>query len=172
VPGASSVVPDQTNVVAGSNVNWTAVGGFGPGGIQYYRYAWDQSPTHTFTDTEPQWSSGTLATAPLSPGTWYLHVKGFNGADIANGAYDYAITATQPAQTAPQIISIVNTSGVVNLVWSANSGSVYRVQYTPELDALNWSNLLPDISATNDTATTTDSPGEAVQRFYRVILLP
>jgi GH25 family lysozyme M1 (1,4-beta-N-acetylmuramidase) len=171
-PGASSVVPDQTNVVAGSNVNWTAVGGFGPGGIQYYRYAWDQSSTHTFTDTEPQWSSGTLPTAPVSAGNWYLHVKGFNGADVANGAYDYAITATQPSQTAPQIISIVNTSGVVNLVWSANSGSVYRVQYTPELDAVNWSNLIPDISATNDTATTADSPGETVQRFYRVILLP
>ena len=171
-PAAASVVPDQTNVVVGSNIAWTAVGGFGAGKIQYYRYAWDQSPTHNFTDMEAQWSTGALATAPSAAGIWYLHVKGFNGADVGNGTYDYAITATQPLQTAPQIISIVNTSGVVNLVWSAVSGSVYRVQYTPDLGVTTWSNLVPDISATNDTASATDYPGGEGQRFYRVVRLP
>jgi hypothetical protein len=41
---------------------------------------------------EPIWSSGTLNTTPTSDGTWYLHLKGHNGADVANGTYDYAVT--------------------------------------------------------------------------------
>ncbi|HSU53776.1 MAG TPA: NBR1-Ig-like domain-containing protein, partial [Candidatus Dormibacteraeota bacterium] len=171
-PVAASISADQTNVVVGSNVTWTAIGGFGPGTIQYYRFVWDQNPTHSFTDTEPQWSAGTLATAPPAEGTWYLHVKGYNGADVGNGTYDYAINATQPVQTQPQILSIVNTNGIVTIVWSAASGSVYRVQYTPELTLNPWSNLVPDVQATNSTATATDDPGADVQRFYRVMLLP
>jgi hypothetical protein len=167
-PTLSSVVPSQTNTVVGSNVTWAAAGGFGAGQIQYYRYAWDQTPSHTFAGTEPQWSGGTIATVATSTGNWYLHVQGFNGADIANGTYDYAISATQPEP--PQILSITATSGIVNIVWTAVSGSVYRVQYTPDFG--NWSNLLPDVQATNSTASAVDDPGGAMQRFYRVMLLP
>jgi GH25 family lysozyme M1 (1,4-beta-N-acetylmuramidase) len=171
-PGALSVVPDQTNAIVGSNVTWTATGGFGGGTLQYYRYVWDQNLTHAFNDTEPQWAAGTIVTSPTSAGTWYLHVQGYNGADVGNGTYDYAINATQPVQAEPQIVSIITTGGIVNLVWTAASGSVYRVQYTPDLGADTWSNLAPDVPATNSTATTVDDPAGAAQRFYRVILLP
>ncbi len=90
---AGSITPDQANPPVGSNVTWTAVNGFGPGKVEYYRYAWDTSPTHTWTDTETQWSGGTLATAPTSAGAWYLHVKGYNGAAVGNGTFDYSVTA-------------------------------------------------------------------------------
>ncbi len=171
-PGLASVAPDQTNTIVGSNVTWTAVGGFGAGKVQYYRYAWDQSPAYAFNDSEPQWTSGNIATVPTSAGTWYLHVKGYNGADVGNGTYDYPINATQPAPTEPQIVSIITTGGVVNLVWTSVSGSVYRVQYTPDLGSDGWSNVVPDVPATNSTATTVDDPAGASQRFYRVMLLP
>src|SRR5262249_41590850 len=88
-PGRGIGTP--ANPGTGENITWTAVNGFGPGKLQYYRYAWDQSPTHTFADTDTQWSSGTLITTPTSAGNWYLHVKGYNGADVGNGTYDYAI---------------------------------------------------------------------------------
>ena len=60
-PGVGSVSADQASPRMGSNVTWTAASGFGPGQVQYYRYAWDSSPTHTWKDTETQWSSGTTA---------------------------------------------------------------------------------------------------------------
>jgi hypothetical protein len=52
------------------------------------------------------------------------------------------------------------------------TGQTYRVQYKPTLAATNWTDLLPDISATTSTASTTDAPGSTPQRFYRVLLLP
>jgi GH25 family lysozyme M1 (1,4-beta-N-acetylmuramidase) len=171
-PIAASIVPSQTNTMVGSNITWSAVGGFGPGQVQYYRYAFDQTPGHTFTDIESQWSSGVIATALTAPGNWYLHVKGYNGMDIGNGSYDYAVTAVGAAPQVPQILSIVATSGIVNIVWSAVSGSVYSVQYTPDLGPNLWSNLLPNVQATNDTASAIDNVADVSQRFYRVMLLP
>jgi hypothetical protein len=107
-PAAGSVTPDQVSPRIGSNVTWTAVNGFGPGQVQYYRYVWDSSPSHTWTDTETQWLSGTLTTVPGSEGDWYLHVKGYNGADIGNGAFDYAVTATPPPVSATALVSSQN----------------------------------------------------------------
>jgi hypothetical protein len=168
-PGGASVVPSQTNVSTGSSVTWTVAGGFGGGKIQYYRYAWDQSPTHNFDDSEMQWSSGTIGTVPTLGGTWYLHLKGYNGADVGYGTYDYAIVATQ---IQPQILSISAAGGVVSLTWSAISGSTYRVQYRVDLVASNWADLPPDVQATNNTASAVDGAGAIGQRFYRVVLLP
>src|SRR6185295_207210 len=56
-PVAGSVMPDATPGCPGQNVIWTAVGGFGAGHVQYYLYAFDQSPTHTFSGSESTWSS-------------------------------------------------------------------------------------------------------------------
>jgi len=64
------------------------------------------------------------------------------------------------------------SNGVTRLAWSAMTGQTYRVQYKPTLAATNWTDLLPDISATTSTASTTDAPGSTPQRFYRVLLLP
>ncbi|MGB9625562.1 MAG: dockerin type I domain-containing protein, partial [Phycisphaerae bacterium] len=90
---AGLVTPGNSSPGVNEDLLWTAVGGFGAGTLQYYRYAWDRVATHAWTGTEPQWSSGTLVTTPTSAGTWYLHVQGFNGEDVANGTYDYAVTA-------------------------------------------------------------------------------
>lgn len=91
-PGEGSVAPDKGFLCTNGMVTWTAVGGFGAGTVQYYRYAWDQSPTHGWTGSEPQWSSGTLQTTASAPGVWYLHVRGYNGANVFNGAYNYSVT--------------------------------------------------------------------------------
>ncbi len=91
-PTADSVTTADTTVCTNASLSWTAVGGFGPGTVQYYRYAWDQNPTHSWTGHEPRWQGGLLVTSPASPGTWYLHVQGCNGGDVDNGTYDYAVT--------------------------------------------------------------------------------
>ncbi|HOX55287.1 MAG TPA: immunoglobulin domain-containing protein [Candidatus Paceibacterota bacterium] len=91
-PTTSTVTRDASFICApGTAVNWTAVGGFGPGKVQYYRYVWNQSPTHSWADNETQWTTGALATTPTSGGTWYLHLKGYNGANAGNGTLDYPV---------------------------------------------------------------------------------
>ena len=100
-----SVAPAAGTVTAaavtyGDEVSWTAVNGFGAGKVQYYRYAFDQNATKTsWTDTETQWSSGVLKVRPTAAGTWYLHIKGYNGANVGNGYYNYAVTVNKKALT-------------------------------------------------------------------------
>ena len=98
-PTADNVTPDKPCATVNASIVWTAVGGFGAGTIEYYLYAWDQSPTNIWTGLEPLWLSGTLATSPTATGSWYLHVQGYNGDDIANGTHDYAVTAGVPVAT-------------------------------------------------------------------------
>jgi hypothetical protein len=64
------------------------------------------------------------------------------------------------------------SNGVVQLAWSAIPGRTYRVQYKPNLAATNWTDLLPNLTATAATASTTDAISGAPQRFYRILLLP
>lgn len=92
-PIAGSVTADRLCLPVDENVIWTAVGGFGAGTVEYYRYAWDQSPTHAWTGSEAEWSEWENVTTPTAPGKWYLHVRGYNGEGVANGTYDYAVTA-------------------------------------------------------------------------------
>lgn len=88
-PSTSTVTCDKpTNTWSKGPFTFTAVGGFGAGKVQYYRYAWDQSPTHTWSGSEAQWSSGTLQCNATSNGSWYLHVKGYNSANVENGTLD------------------------------------------------------------------------------------
>jgi hypothetical protein len=81
---------------------------------------------------------------------------------------NFSLVAASPPVLQPLQLS----NGVARLAWSAIPGQTYRVQYKPTLAAANWTDLLPDITATNSTASTTDAPGSAPQRFYRILLLP
>ena len=63
-------------------------------------------------------------------------------------------------------------NGVAQLAWNTIPGQTYRLQFKPDLAATNWTDLLPDITATAPTATTADAVGSAPQRFYRILLLP
>jgi len=65
------------------------------------------------------------------------------------------------------------SGGDPTLGWYAISNRTYRVQYSGDLSANNWTDLDGDISATGATASKTDMTlGDASQRFYRVVLLP
>ena len=91
-PGAGSVTPDGSSPGVNSTVTWTAAGGFGAGKVQKYKYAWTQNAEHTWTGSETDWSTGTVQTEPTAAGTWYLHVKGYNGANVENGTAYYTVT--------------------------------------------------------------------------------
>lgn len=103
-PSSSNVTGDRSTSTWYNSSSFTftngITGGFG-GQVQYFRYAWDTSGTHSWTGSETQWTSGTLTkTATSDSNSWYLHLKGYNSADTANGTVDlgpYYYDGTAPA---------------------------------------------------------------------------
>jgi len=97
---------------------FTAVGGFGVGTVSGYRYAWDQSETHSFTGSEAVWDSGDLLLAASDEGEWYLHVQGYNGEGVTNGTLDlgpFKYDGTPPLNPT----SAVETNGAESEVWQS-----------------------------------------------------
>ncbi len=86
-PTAQNITCDKAAGIWHNTPGFTFTGsGFGPGGVAYYRYAWDNSPSHTWSGTESQWSSGTKTLMATSGSQgWYLHLRGYNGDNVANG---------------------------------------------------------------------------------------
>lgn len=72
----------------------------------------------------------------------------------------------------PFFKSIIRTSGLIQLNWSAISNKTYQMSYKTNLATSNWQNLGSFIAATNGAMTTSDNPGTDKQRFYRLQLLP
>jgi len=85
-PTDASVTCDKSGVVNTSAFTFTAVGGFGPGTVEYYHVAWDNSATHTWTGAEVQWQDSTMTFGAVLANTdYYLHVQGYNAQDVSNG---------------------------------------------------------------------------------------
>jgi hypothetical protein len=73
---------------------------------------------------------------------------------------------------APLIWDINSSSTNATITWNAVPGQTYRVQYNDTLNASNWNDWLPDVTATNETATAKVATGGVTQRSYRVMLVP
>ncbi|MFZ5516841.1 MAG: T9SS type A sorting domain-containing protein [Candidatus Zhuqueibacterota bacterium] len=88
-----SVPPSTLNLTcvrsgdnASTTLTLTAVGGFGEGTLEYYRYALVNSDSYNWTGQETKWSQGLLQLGIPTAGTdYYVFVKGYNGDDVANG---------------------------------------------------------------------------------------
>jgi hypothetical protein len=76
------------------------------------------------------------------------------------------------APAPPRIEWIRFDGALVTLQWTAIPGRIYRVQYTPNVDAPEWADLPGDVIAGGSAALKADAPAGAGQRFYRVRLLP
>lgn len=63
-------------------------------------------------------------------------------------------------------------NGKVTLRWNSFRGGTYRVEYNPTLLETNWTLLNPEVMAAGNTASVTDNPRSASERYYRVRLLP
>jgi hypothetical protein len=73
----------------------------------------------------------------------------------------------------PTILSLAG-AGTTNvaITWSAVSNVTYRVNYQSNFASTNWLNLVPDVTATNTTASAVDKPGDTAPRFYRIQIVP
>jgi hypothetical protein len=106
----SSPLPDPANQPRGTTFTFTNTAGWGAGGVEYYRYAWDTSTTHVFAGTEAMWTSSTLARQELVAGTYYLHVQAFNSANDAGATLDYGpFNIAPPITPADLTVNVADT---------------------------------------------------------------
>lgn len=83
-----------------------------------------------------------------------------------------AVVPAGNPEPAPEILSIDVTNGIATITWSSVTNLTYEVQYTDDLGSTNWSNVLPEVTATGPTSNETNVIGNTPQEFYRVALLP
>ncbi len=113
--------------------------------------------------------NGTFPFAGLLQGTdGNFYGTTYGGASYASGTI-FRLTITP---TPPVIQSITRSGQTVNLAWTTTLAKNYQVLYTTNLNPAAWHNLGSPIFATNITATASDNNAPALQRFYRVALLP
>jgi len=93
-----------------------------------------------------------------------------NVADDGTPSLGDSTTFTVTVAAPPSIVGIELAGTNVVLTWTAIEGHTYRVEYKDNVDGLNWSILLPNVTADASTASKEDS-FEAPQRFYRILSL-
>jgi len=92
-----------------------------------------------------------------------------NGAGITGGrVYFLVFRIVQP----PALQLDGPLLGRVTLTWNSFSNGIYRVRYKAAVDTSTWTTLGPNITATGNSASVTDTVGSQTQRFYQVTLLP
>ena len=75
-----------------------------------------------------------------------------------------------PSFTPPLLSVTYGPGNSVTLVWSAQAGLSYRVQYKDDLNAGSWNDLGNPVTASGATAQLSDTNNNS-QRFYRVTLV-
>lgn len=90
------------------------------------------------------------------------------GNPILSASQDFTVTVVDR----PLITSIVITSSVVSVTWSAVPGQLYQLQHATNLAEVDWDDVLPSVVATSESLTHTNSTGGSSQQFYRVLVLP
>jgi hypothetical protein len=58
------------------------------------------------------------------------------------------------------------------LNWNSISGQTYRVQSSTSLMDANWTDISPDVTATDITAGQSELILPDAQRYYRVLVVP
>jgi hypothetical protein len=70
------------------------------------------------------------------------------------------------------LLQAVAVSNSLTLSWNAISGQIYRVQFKSNLSDANWTDLIPDVTASGSSAQKIDTLGPSATRFYRVKVVP
>ena len=96
----------STDVALGTSAAFTATNGFGSGKSKAskYAYVWNSTAGEPSWAGASEWTSGTLTFTPSSVGTYYLHLRSYNGAGVVNttsatfGPYTFVPGATPVAK--------------------------------------------------------------------------
>jgi len=117
----------------------------------------------------PNNGAHTVVLPPLASSAARIKIQAVDNIFFTVSPGNFALVAPPPA---PALQPLRFSNGTVQLTWSAVAGKRYRVQYKSTLAAPAWTDLLSDVTATGTTASATDAPGPASQRYYRVVMLP
>jgi hypothetical protein len=89
--------------------------------------------------------------------------------DSANYSFNFGNGTLTVTGVLPFLITSVQlTNGVVTITWSSVAGQTYRLQYKESWADENWTDIPPDVGASDTTATGTNAVDAATQRLYRV----
>jgi len=119
-----------------------------------------------------QVSLGTTATDTSPVGPYPITASGIIASNYSISYVQGTLTVVPPPPPPVAQAPVLSGSGDVVINWNAASNSTYRVQYKNDLSDANWTDLIPDVTATGNIASYTDHPGQVSGRFYRIILLP
>jgi len=116
-------------------------------------------------------ASGVFSWTPPSPGTYSLRID-VSDDDLPSlsSSRNYTINVLGSGSAAI-IATIFRHDNSVEIAWPSRAGRTYRVQYKDTLDQAGWTTL-PDVAASNGSASQIDATASGQQRFYRVVLLP
>jgi uncharacterized repeat protein (TIGR03803 family) len=160
----------MTQASDGNFYGMTANGGIGYDSQVYgsgYGTVFQVTPTGTVTNlvsfTSADWPFGGLVQA--DDGNLY-------GVTRHGGAYGHGRIFRLSVPMPPVFRAMIQMGSTVALTWSAVAGQMYQVQYNTNLGQADWINLGSPFTATNGTATASDTIGPDPQRLYRVVLLP
>jgi Bacterial Ig domain len=109
-----------------------------------------------------------------SGGFNYTPTNHFNGVDAFSYQVSDGQTNSGPATVSItvsnliQILSVGLSNEVVAVTWSSIVGKAYRLQYKDGWADTNWTDLVPDVNASGNTAIGTNAVDATAQRIYRV----
>jgi hypothetical protein len=158
-----------------------------------FRYDSSGNRSYTTSGSATSWFSidGTTDLAQFNQvssgdyGDWYS----YNGGQIPEVQDAFATAGASPnlgvelrvldvlgyhrviQEPVPNFTSVKRSGNNINLVWTAISGGSYQVLDSTNLTSSVWSNLGGSITASNSTASYTDTIGPSQRRFYRVEIL-
>jgi autotransporter-associated beta strand protein len=149
--------------------------------IKFTGTATSPSNTNPFWQSTRQWKIVALTGTASNPTLFnFSSIAGTNG--ITAGKFSTSLEGSgsviltyQPlvAPVPRPVIQSVAGAGTTNVLvtWTnAVAGSNYVLQYSSNLGTTNWTALAP-VTATNTTASQTDTPpGGEMQRYYRVLM--
>ncbi|WP_214176244.1 hypothetical protein [Geomobilimonas luticola] len=133
-------VTSDTYLHSTPDFTFTNAAGFGPGGVEYYRYVWTQNPSYTFTDNETIWDSGTLTTTATADGMWYLYLKSYNG-DNVSGNYSLWSKFNKYDSTAPTVSAPIPADGGTAAI---NNPLVFTI--SDAVSGIDWATITLQIS--------------------------
>ncbi len=106
---------------------------WGIGGTQYFRYVWNESPTHLWADTETQWSGSDLSLPGNESAGYYLHLKSYNNDDVGSDGDAINLGPYYYDSIAPPATGLVSDGAGTDTGYS-NSSSVIRANWQEIID--------------------------------------
>ena len=113
-------------------------------------------------------ANGAIPQAAMVLGTdgSFYGTTGGGGTQDNGTIFRLTVAAVPP----PVFQTVKAVNGTLGMTWSAVAGQTYQLQYKSDLTQSNWS-VLTTVTATDSTASASDSTAGNAARFYRIVIV-